>query len=159
MRRHNQSMSDETPLDAAEWELWHALKTLSDTSLAAVGSALEAATGLSGADFGILTRLEDLGDGRVPQRELQAALGWDKSRLSHQLTRMERRGLLRRVHAAAGSGVCVEITQEGRTMIAGARPVHAAAVRQHLLQHIHPHEAAMILAMVSRMFPPLGKGA
>jgi DNA-binding MarR family transcriptional regulator len=137
------------PLSEAEKELWHALKKLSEVGLAAVGSVIESATGLSGADFGILSRLEDLGGGVLPQQELQLSLGWDRSRLSHQLTRMESRGLLQR--QAAARRVTVKILRNGRDVIAAARPIHAAAIREHIFPHINAKEADLIVRLVRRI--------
>ena len=136
------------PLTEAEKELWHALKKLSEVGLAAVGSAIESATGLSGADFGILSRLEDLGDGVLPQQELQLSLGWDRSRLSHQLTRMEGRRLLQRQNAGSGRRVNIKIQRSGRETLAAARPIHAAAIREHILRHIGTKEAELIVRLV-----------
>jgi DNA-binding MarR family transcriptional regulator len=138
-------------LDKDEWALWYALKTLSEVSLSAVANVIESATGLSGADFGILSRLEDLGHGVLPQQELQRALGWDKSRLSHQLTRMEARGLLGRVSEAGVRGVNVKIRHHGHTAINAARPVHAAAVRDHVLRFVRPNETAVLLRLLRRI--------
>lgn len=130
--------------------LWHALKKLGDVALSRVGSEIEAATRLSGADFGILSRLEDLGGGKLDQRDLLASLGWHKSRLSHQLTRMEARGLLRRKRLASGRGVAVMIRPQGAQAIATARPIHAAAVRKHVLLRLAPEDEQVILRLADR---------
>ena len=140
-----------SPLNAEETAIWHALKHLSDRALGAVGRAIETETGLSGADYGILTRLEDLGAGELRQHELAKSLGWDKARLSHQLTRMEARSLLLRDVQTPGKGVMVRILLAGRDAIAAARPVHASAVRQHLLRHLQPQEAKLIVDIVKRL--------
>lgn len=142
---------DAAPLSAEELELWHAIKQLSDSALAAVGRSMEDETGVSGADFGILSRLEELGPGSVPQKDLQASLRWDKSRLSHQLTRMEARALLVRKPMKTGRGTLVSLLAEGRRALAAARPVHAAGVRKFLLQHIRPAEAKVILGLRERL--------
>ncbi len=131
--------------------VWHALKRLSETALSLVGADIEAASGLSGADFGILSRLEDLGGGTLHQHELAKLLGWQKARLSHQLTRMQSRALLRRDCPAAGIGVQVSILQAGRDAIATARPVHAASIRQHVLRHIREKEARTLVDVVQRL--------
>lgn len=141
-------------LSAQELELWHAVKQLGERALSAVGSALEATTGLSGADFGVLSRLEDLGRGSLPQKELRTSLGWDKSRLSHQLTRMEARGLLARKPGGDGRAIVVELLATGRRAITAARPVHAEAVREHLLRHIQGPEAAALLSVSQRISKP-----
>jgi len=113
-----------------ERRLWHAWKRASEVVRARVADDISAATGLSDPDFGILTRLLDLGDGALRQNELAASMGWHRSRLSHQLTRMEQRGLIAR--AAAGEGVSVSITADGRAAAQAALPVHARSVRRHL---------------------------
>jgi DNA-binding MarR family transcriptional regulator len=120
-------------------------------ALGIVGAEIETATGLSGADFSILTRLEDMGDGAILQHELAKALGWHKSRLSHQLTRMEGRALLRRDVPGSGQGVLVAILPAGREVIMAARPVHAAAVRKHILGYLSPTEARVLVGVVARM--------
>src|SRR6185295_5870130 len=100
---------------------------------AAIGAKIARSTGLSDPDFGILTRLDDA-DGSLRQQDLATSMGWHRSRLSHQLTRMEHRGLVVRV--TRDPAVQVALTDAGRAAAAAARPVHARAVRRHLLDHI-----------------------
>ena len=133
-----------------EQATWLAVKRLSGQALAAVSRDIEAATGLSGADFGILARLEDLGAGRLAQATLLASLEWEKSRLSHQLTRMEVRHLTERDRSDARS-VMVRMLPFGRERIALARPVHALAVRRHILRHTTPDEARILTRIVQRL--------
>ena len=57
-------------------------------------SLLAQATGLSGPEFGVLSRLAALGKGEMRQQALASVMAWDKSRLSHQLTRMQERALI-----------------------------------------------------------------
>jgi len=138
-------------LSKDEQQTWHAIKRLSETALARVAGEIEAATGLSGSDFGILTRLEDLGGGTLLQRDLVKSLGWHKARLSHQLTRMEGRGLVRRENPTSGRGVLVSILILGRTTIATARPVHSSAIRTHVLSHLNAEEARVLVQVARRM--------
>src|ERR1700743_2533990 len=51
-------------------------------------------SGLSGADYEILALLSSLDEDRMPAHELCKSLGWEKSRLSHQLRRMQNDGLI-----------------------------------------------------------------
>jgi DNA-binding MarR family transcriptional regulator len=141
----------ETPLSTEELQVWHALKQLSETALARVGGDIEAASGLSGADFAILSRLEDLGGGMLLQNKLARLLGWNKARLSHQLTRMQARELLRRDRPSTGRGVEISILTLGRDAIATARPVHAASIRHHLLRHLKADEARTLVDVVRRL--------
>jgi len=128
-------MVDEPPspgggLTDAEREVWFAWKRAHDVVRSRIADEVASATGLSDADTGILIRLDEAG-GALRQSVLASQLGWDRTRLSHQLTRMGSRGLLERTKTTGG--VHVALTSEGRSAIAAARPVHAAAVRRHLL--------------------------
>jgi len=98
-----------------------------------VAAAIAAASGLSTADFSVLTRaIENKGPPR--QQDLADALGWSRSRLSRQVARMEERGLVRR--SASSSSTIIEATAEGRRLVAAARAAHAEAVRAALLDRV-----------------------
>ena len=138
-------------LSPRELQLWHALKHLGDLALAPVSRRLESETRLSAGDYAILSRLDDSEDRALTQKQLQSSLGWDKTRLSHQLTRMEARGLLRRKPAKVGRETTVTLLTKGRHAISVARPVHAEAVRELVLRHVAPGEVETILAIVERL--------
>jgi len=140
------------PLTDEERRLWHAWKRASEAVRARVADDIGAATGLSDPDFGILTRLLDLGEGTLRQNELAAAMGWHRSRLSHQLTRMEQRGLVTR--AAAGEGVSVSITADGRAAAQAALPVHARSVRRHLTSLTPPGLSEDIVGFLEKLTLP-----
>lgn len=142
-------------LNEDETRMWQAWKKAAETVRARVAEQLDAATGLSDPDFGILTRLEDLGDGELRQNELAVSMGWHRSRLSHQLTRMEQRDLVTR--SGVAGGVLVGITPLGRERIAAARPVHARAVRASLISRIPPESAAAVLSALESLAAPLAR--
>jgi DNA-binding MarR family transcriptional regulator len=136
------------PLTGAELALWHAFKRAAETVRARIAAEITAAAGLSDADFGIVTRLQDAG-GRMLQRDLAASMDWHRSRLSHQLSRMTDRDLVRREDA--GGAVLVELTAVGLAAADRARPIHAAAVRTHLTaavpQSEHPRLTELLRAL------------
>ena len=129
-----------------EVQLWQAWLQMSETVIARVSRDVAEASGLSAADYGILARLTELGNGRLRQRELAIALNWDKSRISHQLTRMEERNLLTRTKTAK-DGSQVVMTRIGRDALERARPIHAQAVRRHLIERLTPEQAATIVTL------------
>jgi len=83
------------------WELW---KRATDEVWSRVGRAITDATGLSTADFAVLTRTVEAA---VPprQQDLADQLGWSRSRLSRQLSRMAERGLVIRTATPTSSTV------------------------------------------------------
>jgi DNA-binding MarR family transcriptional regulator len=103
--------------------------------LSRVGRDIAQATGLSGPEFGILSRLVAMDKGEMRQQALARMMAWDKSRLSHQLTRMQERSLIERRRADEKT-VLVAITKLGREKLEGARPIHAASVRRNLLSRL-----------------------
>jgi DNA-binding MarR family transcriptional regulator len=91
-------------------------------------------SGLSDADYEVLVHLSEAPGDRLRVFELVRALQWEKSRLSHQLRRMEGRGLLQRTECETdGRGAFVALTPEGRAAITAAAPLHVAEVRRHFV--------------------------
>lgn len=108
-----------------------------------------AATKLSGADHGILSRLAEAEAQGVRQQELCDSMQWDRTRLSHHLTRMERRGLVKR-SKLEGGGTWVSITAAGDHARASADPIHAEAVRRCFVSKLtEAQREAMALALAS----------
>jgi DNA-binding MarR family transcriptional regulator len=146
-------MVKQKSLSPRELRVWHAFKLMGDYVLAQVGSDIERATGLSGAEFGVLSRLAGMGRGQLRQQKLAESMGWHKSRLSHQLTRMEVRGYLVR-NPAEEVGVMVSITEAGRDVLAAALPVHGESVRKHLLDRLSEKQEISLVQISTRVIDP-----
>lgn len=125
------------------WILW---KQATDRVWAQVGQQITAQTGLSVADFSVLTRTLEA-PGTLRQQELADSLGWSRSRLSRQLSRMEDRDLVAR--SATSAATTVEATPQGRDSVAAARLVHADAVRAVLLDVVPPTDQGFWAAVRS----------
>jgi DNA-binding MarR family transcriptional regulator len=122
-------------LSPRELRVWHAFLLMGEDVLARVGRDIAKATGLSGSEFGVLSRLAALGKGEMRQQALARMLSWDKSRLSHQLTRMQERGLIAR-RCTDPKTVLIVLTKLGRDKLEAARPIHAESVRRNLLSRL-----------------------
>jgi DNA-binding MarR family transcriptional regulator len=84
--------------------------------------------GLSLADYDVLVALDERDSCRV--NELGERLGWEQSRLSHQLRRMRSRGLVERRGADGDRrGATVELTDAGRTALEASARGHVELVR------------------------------
>jgi DNA-binding MarR family transcriptional regulator len=117
---------------------------MSEDVLGRVGRDIAKATGLSGPEFGVLSRLAAPGKGEMRQQALSEMMGWDKSRLSHQLTRMQQRRLIQR-RPTDGKGVLVVLTERGRAALDAARPIHADSVRRNLLSRLSSEQIDTIV--------------
>jgi DNA-binding MarR family transcriptional regulator len=132
------------PLSPQELRVWHAFKFMGDDVMGRVGRDIAEATGLSGPDFGVLSWLADCGQGEMRQQRLAESMGWDKSRLSHQLTRMQERKLIER-REVGKRVVLVALTKRGREKLKAARPIHAGSVRRNLLARLNAEQIATIV--------------
>ena len=92
---------------------------------------------MSYPDYAVLVALTDQPDGRVRLFELGCELGWEKSRLSHHIARMTKRGLVTKEKCPTDRrGSFVVVTDLGRSEIAAAAPGHLAAVRELFVDHL-----------------------
>jgi DNA-binding MarR family transcriptional regulator len=123
------------PLSPQELRVWHAFRVMHEDVLGRVGRDIAQTTGLSGPEFGVLSRLAGPGKGEMRQQVLATMMAWDKSRLSHQLTRMQERSLIER-RRVDGKAVLIALTTLGKEKLDAARPVHAASVRRNLLSRL-----------------------
>lgn len=131
-------------LSPRELRVWHAFLFMGEDVLGRVGRDLTQATGLSGPEFGVLSRLAAIGKGKMRQQTLARVMNWDKSRLSHQLTRMQRRGLINRRHTDVNT-VLVVLTKLGREKLGSALPIQAESVRRNFLSRLTPEQVDTIV--------------
>jgi DNA-binding MarR family transcriptional regulator len=123
------------PLSPRELRIWQAFLSMSEDVLERVGRDIARATDLSGPEFAVLSRLAAFGGGEMRQQELAIVMRWEKSRLSHQLSRMQRRKLVER-QSGNGRGTLVMLTKAGRELLKHALPVRAESVRRNLLSRL-----------------------
>ena len=109
-------------------------------------------SGLSGADYEVLALLSDHDGDRMPAHELRSALGWEKSRLSHQVRRMQKDGLIsREPNPADARSTIVGLLPAGRTAIEKAAPGHVADVRRNFIDLLTPEELEMLATLNERI--------
>lgn len=109
---------------------------------------LLAHSGLSNADYTVLAALSEAREGRQRAVELGRRLGWEKSRLHHQLSRMCRRGLVER-HSGEGRASYAAITAGGSAALRAAAPRHRQQVRRLVFDRLTPQQLDQ-LAEISR---------
>ncbi|GGF34476.1 MarR family winged helix-turn-helix transcriptional regulator [Subtercola lobariae] len=134
-----------------ERQLYFAFKRAQEMLRARISDDVRAATGLSDPDVAVLIHAAEV-DGGVRQSELASLLGWDRTRLSHHLSRMQSRGLIERTKV--GSAVEVSLTEAGLAVIDVVRPIHAAAVRRHLIEPFTPSQVVYLREALERISEP-----
>ncbi len=124
-------------LDTTEAKAWRGFLRLNSVLMAQLNRELQRDSGLSGSDYEVLVILSESERQRLRMHELGAQLLWEKSRLSHHITRMERRGLVRREGCDDDArGAFVAITEAGVDAIRDAAPAHVANVRRYFFDHL-----------------------
>ncbi|BBZ28589.1 MarR family transcriptional regulator [Mycolicibacterium madagascariense] len=116
-------------------------------------------SGLSGADYEVLAALTSSDGGRMPARDLCLALGWEKSRLSHQLRRMQKEGLIdREPNPDDARSTVVHLLRAGRAAIERAAPRHVEDVRRDFIDLFSPDELDTLAALNERVLRHLAAG-
>lgn len=107
-------------------QVWQRLQTVTETLRREVGRGLQEDAALSDTEFTVLAHLAELGGSARPSA-CARSMGWDSSRLAHQLGRLAKRGLVSRSTGADGDGrgAIVALTEAGRL-------AHRRAVGPHL---------------------------
>lgn len=137
----------ETPrwLTPVEERAWRGVLRMHDLLVNQTGRSMQSQFGLSATDYTVLAELSRAPDGRLRMMELARVLGWEKSRVSHQLARMTKRGVVARHECADdGRGAYVTITPSGRAAIEAAAPRHVEDVRRLFLDHLTPGQITLL---------------
>jgi DNA-binding MarR family transcriptional regulator len=142
-------------LDEHEQHAWRGYRRMRALLDLRVYRDLAEDSGLSDADYDVLSNLgEDPRPWRV--NELADRMLWSKSRLSHQLSRMARRGLIaKRDCPGDGRGATVTLTREGRAVITAAAPAHVESVRRHFIDLLTPDQIAALGAIADTVIAHL----
>jgi DNA-binding MarR family transcriptional regulator len=99
--------------------------------------------GLTMNDYEILVNLSESADRRMRMSDLAASTLQSKSRLSHQITRMEKAGLVRRESCESDKrGLFAVLTEEGWLTMRRVAPHHVASVRRHFIDRMSPQDLA-----------------
>lgn len=134
-------MTDPRWLDEGEARAWRGFLRMSWLLEAALARDLARRAQLSPADYYVLARLSETPEARLRMSDLAAGIQWSKSRLSHQIGRMEARGLVARVSCPSDArGTFAALTPAGRAAIEAAAPSHVETIRRHLLERLTPEQ-------------------
>jgi DNA-binding MarR family transcriptional regulator len=125
-------------LTARELAIWRSLLDTTAELGRVLGAQLQE-SGLSPADYQVLLALKEAEGTRLRSSELAATIDWERSRLSHHLGRMERRGLIRRDDCATDSrGAEVSLTESGASAFRRASAPHLRAIKKHFADALTP---------------------
>jgi DNA-binding MarR family transcriptional regulator len=144
-------------LSASEQNAWRAYIRLAKMLMRQLDRDLHP-FGLSTNDYEILVELSEAPGHRLRMTELADRTAQSRSRLSHQVSRMEAEGLVRREDCAGDKrGTFAVITQRGLAAIERVAPSHVASLRRHFIDHLSPDQLALVAASFTPVLERLGR--
>lgn len=151
------SDSEATPwLDPAQQIVWRRWVALTTEISAALNRSLQERGQVSISDYEVLVVLSETEDRCLRVSELARCIGWERSRLSHHVGRMEKRGLVRRVAAVEDArGAVVHLTEQGLDTIVGIAPLHVRDVRRVFFDGMTDEEFAALDSFTGRLMDRL----
>ena len=134
----------------AERELWRSFYIMRRQLELTLERRLQADAGISTADYEILIALFNSPEKRLRAGQIGDLIGWEKSRVSHQITRMEQRELVKREECGDHArGVWIVLSADGNRAVLGAERDRRDAVRQYFFD-VLTEEEKETLATISR---------
>ena len=113
-------------LDSKAWRAFHKIGT---SLLPHLGRQITNHSGISGAEYVVLVALSELPVPTVNLNRLAAGLGWEISRMSHQITRMDEAGLVKKTKNLEDSRCFdVSITPKGKKIAEAAIPLQSKEI-------------------------------
>ncbi|WP_307873127.1 MarR family winged helix-turn-helix transcriptional regulator [Paractinoplanes ovalisporus] len=123
----------------AELGIWRDYLETGEAVRTEMAARLHEASGLSTGDYAVLLALSEAPGQRLRSSELAATIGWERSRVSHHLGRMEKRGLIRREECATDNrGAEVVLAPDGLAAFQGATRPHLRDIREIFVDALTP---------------------
>ena len=143
-------------LDERQRLMWKAYRDLNQELSTVLEEQLLRDAGLSGSEYAVLVELSHARGGVLRARELGSELGWDRSRLSHLVGRMEKRRLVAREECEEDArGSMVRLTGAGRAAVEGVAPEHSEAIRRYFFNALSSDELETLGAAFNRLLENL----
>jgi len=147
-------------LTEEEQRAWRGLLRMTSQLNARANRLLQEEYGISLADYEVLVALSEAPEDRLRVFEVADALAWEQSRVSHQLARMQRRGLITREGCATDArGAFAVLTTVGRATIERAAPAHVEQVRQLVFDELSHEQVSALTEITTRVLDRLAATA
>ena len=145
-------------LTEEEQRAWRGLLRMTAQLNARANRLLLQEYGISLADYEVLVALSEAPEGQLRVFEVGDALAWEQSRVSHQLARMQRRGLITREGCATDArGAFAVLTTAGRAAIERAAPAHVEQVRQLVFDELSHEQVSALTEITTRVLDRLAE--
>ncbi|PWR04975.1 MarR family transcriptional regulator [Micromonospora acroterricola] len=142
---------------AEELRIWRDFIETTEALRSELTSRLQTESSLSPGDYAVLLALSEAQDRTMRSSELATHIGWERSRLSHHLGRMERRGLIRRQECpTVPRGAEVLLTPAGADAFRRSTVPHLRAIRELFVDALTPDQLRAAGAITAALRANLG---
>jgi len=139
-------------LTPPELEAWMSLTLMLSTLPGALGQQLQDDSELSFVEYYVLAGLSDAPDRTMRMSQLAVFANAELSRLSHMMTRLEKRGFVRREpDPTDGRFTNAILTDQGFAHLEQAAPAHVARVRELVFDALTPAEVEQLKAITQKI--------
>lgn len=143
-------------LNTEEMRAWRAYVVGAALLDAQLNRDLQEEHQLTLADYELLVRLSEAPGGQMRMSTLAGQVGSSKSRISHQIGRMEKAGLVRRQECPDDRrGVLAVLTNHGQEVLRRAAPTHVRGVRDNLIDLLSDQERLALSEIFERVMSHL----
>lgn len=138
-----------TDAQKAQWRVFLTMRRQLDLTLE---RRLQTDAGISSSDYEILVGLYESPDRMLRAGQIADLIGWEKSRVSHQISRMEQRGLVSRAECGDDArGVWVRLEPDGIRAVVESLSCRAEALKQYFFDVLQPDELEVLARLSTRV--------
>lgn len=128
-----------------ELRIWRDYIETTETLRTLLDGRLQSESSLSSADYRVLLALSEADRRTLRSSELAELIGWQRSRLSHHLARMEKRGLVHRAPCPDDvHGIDVRLTDLGAESFRHGSVPHLRDVHELFVDALTPEQLAHV---------------
>ena len=139
-------------LEADEQDVWRGFLRMNAWIYDELEHDLRSRDGLSLIEYGILAHLSEAPEQRMRMRDLAETVIVSKSRLSHQIARLERDGHVRRESCEDDRrGLWAVLTDDGAAALRAAAPGHATRVRSLMFDRLTSEQVVQLRGIVDAL--------
>ena len=150
-------MAQDEWLTDEEERAWRAFQRLRTLLPARIFRDLLDDSGLSEPDYDVLSNLSETPERQRRLRDLAEHMVWSRSRLSHHIDRMQKRGLVARAPDPDDARGCVIVlTPTGLDAVERAAPAHVRSVRRHLFEVLDRRQVVAVADLSELIVEHLG---
>ncbi|MFF8505552.1 MarR family winged helix-turn-helix transcriptional regulator [Streptomyces anulatus] len=136
---------------------WDSFIRMQEKLIGRLSRQVQADSRMSPADYIVLAKLTEAG-GRMRFMDLTKLVEWEKSRMSHQVGRMAKRGLVTKEDCPDdGRGAFIVATPAGRKAIEDAAPLHVEHVRRLFIDALTQEELDALSRIANRVLTHMEK--